>query len=377
MATKTIEIFPDEAFIQKAMKEGRCSIHELSMKQLGDPDTAYQARELHLDVNHVRLLEGIYREQGQLAPVVCFRALAAKPPRVILADGFHRHAALKHAKAAGIRAYVIDVAPDEIEHEARMFAAMCNRRLCLPRSSADIKKAVDLLFGDGDCWSWSDSRIAAHCGTTQGTVSRHRVRFMKEKELEPPTFTKTLNGRHVPYHRDRATYVGEHAKERRRTGYRATINGKTISLGSDEMLAREAIAQLRVKKETSRSMLRSNQRIREYLKCKNLCFETCFGRGAEAAVLSGSFGYGVLCVGCDLSVPHELLTCVGRLFMIRQKMELHTYRMIILCCVEDGNSYLIEIAKKLGIEFLTPDELIESIEGKSEPNLSDAPTPQP
>src|SRR3954466_13164339 len=109
VGTKKVELFPDEQFIQDAMRSQRCSIQELSMKALGTPDTAYQAREVHLDINHVRMLEGIARDNdGKLGPVVVFSAVEGKVTRYILADGFHRHAALTNMRAKSIRAYVVE-----------------------------------------------------------------------------------------------------------------------------------------------------------------------------------------------------------------------------------------------------------------------------
>lgn len=180
---KKPERFPDEIYLQDALKSGKATIQDVSMKAIGTPDTRLQARIEHLDKEHVRKLHEIKIREGKLSPVAIFRTSAEK---LLLADGFHRHEVYRNEKAESIPAYVIEGEwIDAVE-----FATMCNRQLCKPRAREDIKKAAFMIldtpewFGRGDAW------IAKHIGTSPVTITRYRVEFCEATNRKLPERVK-------------------------------------------------------------------------------------------------------------------------------------------------------------------------------------------
>ena len=183
-AAKKLEMFPDEKYLADAIKDGRATRQLVSMKALGKPDTRLQAREQHLDMDHVRMLAEILERDGQLSPAVVFRDKAGK---LWLADGFHRHEVYRRAGKAGFPAWQIDGEfRDAIE-----YATMCNRRLCLARKPGDIRKAIEILLADDSWFERADAWIGDHVGCCGSTVGRVRELFCKARGIEVPRSVKT------------------------------------------------------------------------------------------------------------------------------------------------------------------------------------------
>jgi hypothetical protein len=84
-----------------------------------------------------------------------------------LADGFHRFHAARRREAKTIAAEV----QTGTQRDAILCAAKSNTSHGLRRTAADKRQAVLMLLADPEWSTWSDSRIATHCG-----VSRRLVR---------------------------------------------------------------------------------------------------------------------------------------------------------------------------------------------------------
>ena len=84
-----------------------------------------------------------------------------------LADGFHRFHAARRREAKTIAAEV----QTGTQRDAVLCAAKSNASHGLRRTAADKRQAVLMLLADAEWSTWSDSRIATHCG-----VSRRLVR---------------------------------------------------------------------------------------------------------------------------------------------------------------------------------------------------------
>lgn len=399
-APPKLELLPDEQFIQDAIKDGRCQIRDLPIRLLGEPDTAYQARVQHLDVGHVQILESIYQEQGKLGPAVVFMAGAEKSTRYILADGFHRYAALKNLGVTVILAHVVESAPGRIEHEARLFAAMCNRRMSLPRKEEDKRKAVAMLFADPECWTWSSQRIADHCGFATGKpVIRMKAEYALEHGLDLPKQTIDKTGRSsrpprpITSGSDLPT-IREHIRGDGSKEFRSWIGAKYVSLGSCE---EESIDKLNTYIETSdlgevqkfaRKTEPSGKRttlLRDLPKCKEsptkrrydaqirakdlmsdfakhgLVFKAINRTGTRYPQLRGWQGHGTVIVAAKLDSGESVPWAIGCLMMLRELSGHDDYRLVVVCYRDNGAPASIELARKLGIEFLTPDEFVASL----------------
>src|SRR5579859_7578286 len=74
-----------------------------------------------------------------------------------LADGFHRVEAARRAGLTEIDADVREGSP----HDARLHGASANGTHGLPRSQADVRRAIARVIQE--CPEWTDAAIAAHC----------------------------------------------------------------------------------------------------------------------------------------------------------------------------------------------------------------------
>lgn len=360
-SAKKLDLFPDEQFIQDALRSGRCTKQELSMKVLRDPDTAYQARELHLNLDHVRWLEGVARENdGKLQWVVVFMAMVGKVARYILADGFHRHAALTNMRAKSIRAYVVACSPEDLEHEARLFATTCNRKNCLPRNKEDIKKAVEMLFADPECWPWSDSRIADHCGIASRSVSRYRTAYSIKAGVPVPRFVVTSSGMNYPYGETLKTYIGKRMRGASIT-FQSKVNGKTFNLGSEKVKAEEKKRAITDQIESTKRLISSTPSLMFYLSRKGVQFEVC----RTLKIPKTYHYYGVIFTPMSYKSSDSLLAAIGRLCLTKHCLGGNPSRLVVLCVPEDVAPLVATTAREMGIEFLTPDQLVESLKGQS------------
>jgi hypothetical protein len=364
-AAKKLEMAPDEVFLQEALKSGRAKlVHDLSMKALGKPDVAFQARDIDtpkgLNMDHVKRLDLIYQLEKKLAPVVVFMAIVGKVVRMILADGFHRHEVYRLAKADSIRAYVFDVPMDQLEHRARLFAAMCNQVTLLDRTDADKRKAVEMLFADPECWEWADRRIASHCGVSPGVVAKYRALHASSEQLELPESVIRRDG--TRYHRKDPMRVPcqQHSNSLQ---FSKQIDGKVVNLGTTEEAAKAKLAEIMSANQGKRRVLGGNH-IVYFMSRKGFGFTSCLGPGHQGKRLPGFYGHGVIYVITEFKGDRDCGFAVGSLVLLRRKMALPGARLVVLCYAEDGPQELIEIAKLEGIEFLTPEQLVESLMGR-------------
>src|SRR5258708_37650672 len=74
-----------------------------------------------------------------------------------LADGFHR---LEAARCAGLTEIDADVS-EGILHDARLYGASANGTHGLPRSQADVRRAIARVVQE--CPDWTDAAGAAPC----------------------------------------------------------------------------------------------------------------------------------------------------------------------------------------------------------------------
>jgi hypothetical protein len=356
------DLAPDEAFIQQAAKDGRASIREVGMASLGEPDTRFQARMKHLDTEHVERLMQVVERGDRLAPAVVFRSGEGMVCRLILADGFHRHEVCRRVGSPTLRAWVIDAHPDRVEHEARLFATMCNRQMCLPREIGDIRKAAEMLFGDPECWSWTDARIGEHCGVCGHTVKLHRIRYAQDRNLPLPEIVTRSDGQPRQYNREKKEIpnVVERKREGRTTGYACNSKGKKIYLGSSKEKATIAAERIAGEKESRRHNLELKS-LKYFLSARGFALDSCDCTFTSHPGLHGLHGHGTVLTSTDFKGAESVVSAIGCLRMLRLLMESPDARMVVVCYPEDGPRQLMDLAASDGIEFLTPVALAESL----------------
>lgn len=370
---KKMELAPDEIYLQAALKEGRATVQQVSMKALGKPDTAFQARVNHLNMDHVHRLAGCYDLDGKLSPVVIFRAVDGRKTRMILADGFHRHEVHRRKGVPAIRAYVVDVAMDRIEHEARLFASMCNQVTLLARTDEDKRKAVELLFADPEIWAWGDSRIASHCGVSPTTAKKHRTDYMIKNGIAPPMKIIKSDGRTQPYRNDDIdNSIGNPYSYKGRITFSKKIRGKNEYLGSDKESAKVKLSQIiEADKSKTKNQQKPDNRhpldkfmYLRFFPSRNLSFYSCLSHGGNRLTCpTGCHGHGLIYVTTEFQDKRDVPAAVGSLRLLRIKMKMPNARLVVLCYPENGPQDLIELARQDGIEFFTPEGLVANLKG--------------
>jgi hypothetical protein len=105
-----------------------------------------------------------------------------------LADGFHRHGAVKQLartdkRFAGIRAEIRNGS----RRDAAIFSAGANQKFSIKRSHDDIKKALSIMFTDDEWANRCNREIAQHCGVNPATVIRRRKEFCVERGIDLPS----------------------------------------------------------------------------------------------------------------------------------------------------------------------------------------------
>jgi hypothetical protein len=362
MSAATSLLTPDEQFIQEVLRSGRATRQEVSLKAIGTPDVNLQARVVHLDMDHCSRLERAAMEQGDLAPAVLFRD--ARTNKLYLADGHHRHFVycnMLKPKRTSIPAYVID--SPNAEQEALEFATMCNREMCLGRKPEDMAKAVEMLLLNEKTRMWSDRRISDHVGCMRSKVGQVRGRLKMEVGLDFPEIVIGFGNQAQPYRQRRGSAVtrkiGVGNNGSGKTRFEAKVDGRLVC-GRTPEAVREKLAAIDEIRDQRRSSLRL-QSIRVRLEKHGFSGVLTEGHSRFPG-MRGIYRSGIVCLPCDFSPPEALPMVIGQLIAAQEYKE-PAARMIVLCYVEDGPEVMMDLYRRKGFEFMTPDELVESLKG--------------
>lgn len=354
-AATSYRMTPDEAFLQTAVKKGQAFLQELSMKSLGKPDAALQCRVQHLDIGHVRRLSAIHDDTGNIAPIVVFEDPVSGSRW--LADGFHRHRMLQIKKAESIWAYVVK----GTRTDALVFATMCNRQLCLPRTREDIKKAILMLMEEANWLRKPAKDVAAHVGTTETTVTKYRLQFCQERDIDPETIDERIRLRRIT-RRPPAVFKPDPLSPqespwanltKRKPGERPTVTEAV------EEMKREAIKEFI---DSGRSEVGDN--IVYYLREHGLHVQSI--REYSGQSFEGLWGFVVISrYHCDLVTWVEFTpirlgdftAAIGRLALLKHMLGKPFRRKVILGDA-DGGSRIYLAANELGYLLMSPERFI-------------------
>lgn len=357
-AAKKLDMPSDEKFLSDAIREGRAVKMELSLKAIGTPDMSLQQRVAGIDVNHVRRLERMLHEETSTYPIVVFRDPDTGKFRI--ADGFHRWKAHLNAKLTSIWAWVIS----GTYRDALVYSTMCNQLALLDRKPEDIKKAVMALLEDEEWFGKNNNWIAAHCGVASGTVQKYRATFCELRGVKMPAVLVGPSGQVRTTQRIRGRVIPRVQKHR--TGeYRINIDGKKISLGKDREVAQLMVEDLVLDKVEKRVKL-SMQGIKRWFASRMTNVTSITLNQVAYASLFGFIYGGRVCTPCDFANPGNGIGAIGRALLLKA----HAGRPenpIVVCYPDLGPSGILELGRQLGIEFLTPEELVARIKGEDSP----------
>lgn len=381
-ATKAkVEVYPEREYIAKGIKEGWVTIQLIGMKHI-IIDHDYQARVIPLDMAHVKLLADtrtaqIDSGQGEyLFPIVVFETPKGK---YLLADGFHRHEENRLRKGVSIMAYVVKV--EDYEHEARLYSAMCNRLALKQRKKEDVKKAVEMLFADPECWKWADNKIGVHCGVGSSNVRIWRKKFSDENTVDIPDTVIDTKGIERTYRISTTTGIPSVSQrkgsDRCKGQFRSTIGGKEYYIGSN-ISKEEALVKAQSIFDNINISIEERKRslgpgvFYKFLSSNLIPYETLKETLRKIDSVNGIKIKGAVIVTCDFDDKKDIPWAFGSLHAIRKLAGGPQDRLVVVCYREDGPPDSIKLFGDLGIEFLAPDELVASLKLDNE-----SPNPEP
>lgn len=144
-------------------------------------------------------------------------------------------------------------------------------------------------------------------------------------------------------------------------GFGKTINGKFHWLGIDKSDAQEKLNEINQRRESRRLVLRQgvldSWMARHGISVRGL---NSHRMGLGTALLAKS----AVLIPTESCTVGSIIELVGRALLNRHK-HLPAGRAIVVC-YDLPRCEALEVAKDLGIEFLTPEELVESLKGQAD-----------
>jgi hypothetical protein len=179
MGAKKLERSAAELFLETALKDGRATRQELSIRSI-TIDTSLQSR-VATDPEHVKHLASLEDAGIDLRPVVVFRN-PGPPRQTLLADGFHRVGARRHRKLTTVWAYVIE----GTRTDAVQFSASANLENSKPTTREDRIKALEMLLAEPSLRQLPRNQLARMVGVSISTVCRHYASIHERLGLAVP-----------------------------------------------------------------------------------------------------------------------------------------------------------------------------------------------
>jgi hypothetical protein len=276
--------------------------------------------------------------------------------RFWLADGFHRHDACRNARIQDICCRVHYGS----RRDAIIFSAGANQQFSVKRSREDVERAVTLLLEDDEWFHKTDSALSNHVGCGEETVRRIRINFCNGRGIPVPEWRVDDTGTYRDTKRPARTDFGKRKIHQTKGGsFRAKLLGRKVDLGRDRAKAQRKLDAMTSKIVADKLILRPD-RLPYWFLSEGIVVKGSPGAAALRGIERTFHTDQIVAVTADLSRANEIYHAIGRLFMLREYLG-GVRRMVCLCIKEDGFSTQLDLAQKLGIEFLTHEELADSL----------------
>lgn len=324
-------------------------------------DNEIQSR-VRIDLDHQReLSDGMLR--GDVPPPV---TVFFDQKHYRLADGFHRYGAYKVLCRADPHKYQHIRAEIRTggREEAIIFSAGSNQRASLPRTFEDKKKAVYMLL-DIEVWRTKSGHIiSAHTGINPSSVTKWRNQYFVEKGVPKPDLLECADGLvRKPIQTEKRAIRLDH-KNGKPDAYVAKVKGKRVYLCGKGLGLEEAERRLQQK-------IQDESRIKEDFKMVGSFVGWLATRGIVASTFfthegmgypgfSAIKGEGFVASCTDFEGAKAAMLAISRAFMARLAHGPHC-RAVVLCNRHKGPAKIMDLARSGGIEFMTPEEFVESL----------------
>ena len=144
------------------------------------------------------------------------------------------------------------------------------------------------------------------------------------------------------------------------------FKGKTRHLAS--VKAGESVAKMKLQellaKERVGPLRRPYHAISQWLRVRSIQTKPSGSMGVNGAV-SGLLGENFVLAKTVFSDRRDAAHAVGSALILREKHR-PGGRAVVLCYPEDGPAEVIDLARRLGVEFMTPEEFVASVKGDGE-----------
>lgn len=294
-------------------------------------------------------------------PIIIFRL---PDGRLVVTDGYHRVDAWKAIGLKTIRAQI----RDGTIQQALLAAIEANTaefHRGRPFNDDDRRHAVEMLLAD-QSWGWPDLRIANYCGVYPRVVQKIRNEYSIKHNIELPEKVIDADGKTRPYKNSSSTGKPSVSSSKGRSGFRVHIGGSEhyLSGTKDEAVfkAQSIYNDIQENKERRRRSL-DRSTFQSFLTANGISFRSMKSIAIKVPSIDGlKIGHTILTV-CDLQDKRDIPWAFGCLHALRILAEDPAARLVVVCYPEEGPQASIELYRKLGIEFLTPDELVASLKG--------------
>ena len=246
MSAKKLERSAAELFLEQALRAGRATQQELSLKAV-KLDDRLQSR-VGTMTSHVQHLASLLDLGLELRGIVAFRDPAKANPALLVADGFHRVKAYRSKGRTSIPGFVID----GTESDAILYSVSANLANSQPTGKEDRRKAVEMMLADAEFFTWGDGEIGRRCGVGITTTAKYRREYCSRLGIPLPTQVKIFGDgaliRVSPY--GPLAIRGEGPASTRVLGkprgkyYRVRIKGRDYHLGKDREAAEAKLAEI-------------------------------------------------------------------------------------------------------------------------------------
>jgi len=350
----TIQITkPETPKVRKQLVE-RPNIQTLSLKAIV-ADAAFQPR-VETDPAHVLTFDELIANGHPIHPVDVFWT----GEKYVLVDGFHRY----HAHVKRLLASIQAVVHLGSERDAMIFAAGANKLTIKALTAADRKKAVMMLLEDEEWREKSDHQIAKHTGIgSQSTVRKYKVEFAERKGLPIPQTRNVLR---------------KHGRKPTKYGagrFVARVNGKHVQLGADQAEAEKMLNRIDDEFQRKTEGVRHPGRVALKLSHRNVFSESVSVAHRQCRI-GGYYGHGFVFESANFNDVSSVRDAILNVLLVRGEYCGGGGRAIVLGyldVVSKNTAKIIELAKPLGVEFMTPEEFIDSFAATDE----SAPTDEP
>ncbi len=199
--------------------------------------------------------------------------------------------------------------------------------------------------------------IAGHIGVSSSTVGRYRVKFCDERSIPLPDKIETADGQARIYKRlvgrpRNTSIIGGNPQ------FRASFNGKEHYLSSDPNVAKDRA------NEIAESIRAKNARLEHvnflsWLR-RRMNVEAVSSQGRVPGI-KGIKIRGAILVPCLIGSVPSLVEAVGAVLITRQYVD-RTAEMVIVCYPEDGPTSTMELARQIGVKFMTPQQVVDKFQ---------------